>query len=292
MTAPPDDKTMTFWEHLEELRRRLIRGAVVFALASGLAWVFREQLLLTITAPFIAAWRAGALPGEPSLHFATPAALFMTYVTLSLIGGLVLALPWLLYEVWAFVAPGLYAHEKRYALPFVLASSLLFATGGWFGYRFAFPQAFAFLLADSGAVGQSTFQVVPTVMIGDYITFVGQMLIAFGFVFELPVLTFFLAVAGIVNHRHLIQYFRHFVVVAFVFGAILTPPDPASQFVLAVPLIVLYGVSIGVAWLFGRPRRRPEEPPDGPVTTPRPRGRRRRRDEPQGDAAPHRHPAG
>ncbi len=291
MTAPPNDKTMTFWEHLEELRRRIIRSAVVFALASGIAWVFREQLLLTITDPFIAAWRAGALPGEPSLHFATPAALFMTYITLSLIGGLVLALPWVLYEVWAFVAPGLYAHEKRYALPFVLASSLLFATGGWFGYRFAFPQAFAFLLADSGAVAGSTFQVVPTVMIGDYITFVGQMLIAFGLVFELPVLTFFLAVAGIVNHRHLIRYFRHFVVVAFVIGAVLTPPDPASQFVLAAPLIVLYGVSIGVAWLFGRPRRQPEAPAEAPAPPRRPRARRRR-DEPRGRDSPRRHPAG
>ncbi len=252
MTAPPEEKTMTFWEHLEELRNRIIRAAIAFTLASTAAWVFRERLLLTITEPFIAAWRAGALPGDPSLHFATPAALFMTYVTLSLIGGLLLSLPFLLYQVWAFVAPGLYAREKRYALPFVLASSVLFATGGWFGYRFAFPQAFAFLLADSGAVAGSTFQVVPTVMIGDYITFVGQMLIAFGLVFELPVLAFFLSVAGIVTHRHLIRFFKHFVVVAFVLGAVLTPPDPASQLILALPLVGLYGVSIGVAWLFGR----------------------------------------
>lgn len=252
MNDPADGATMTFWEHLEELRSRLIRMLIAFGIASAIAWVFRERLLLWITEPFIRAWREGALPGEPALHFASPAALFVTYVTLAMLGGGVLALPFLLYQIWAFVAPGLHSHEKRYALPFVIASTGLFAGGGYFGYRFAFPKAFAFLLADSGDVAGGTFQVVPTVMVGDYISFVGQLLLAFGVVFELPVLVFFLAVAKVIDHRHLIRYWRHFLVLAFVAGAVLTPPDPASQFILALPLVTLYGVSIGIAYVFGR----------------------------------------
>ncbi|MBN2191227.1 MAG: twin-arginine translocase subunit TatC [Polyangiaceae bacterium] len=257
MTGRMEDTSMTFWEHLEELRTRVIRMAVAFVVGSGITWGFREHLLLWITEPFITAWRNGALPGEPSLHFASPAALFITYITLSLIGGGILSLPFVLFQVWAFVAPGLYSHEKRHALPFVIASTGLFAAGGYFGFRLAFPQAFAFLLSDSGTVAGSSFQVVPTVMIGDYVSFVAQMLLAFGVVFELPVLVFFLSVAGIVTHRHLIKYARHFVIVAFVLGAVLTPPDPVSQLILATPLLLLYTISIGIAYVFGR-RSAPE----------------------------------
>ncbi len=256
MSQTPE-RTMTFWEHLQELRSRLIKAVVAFVLASIVVWCFREELLLWVTDPFVAAWQEGGLPGEAKLHFSAPAALFVAYLKLSLMGGLVLALPIILYQIWAFIAPGLYAHERRYAIPFVFTSSGLFATGAYFCFEIVFPNAFRYLLSFGGGVRGTAFQVMPTVMIDEYINFSLRMLVAFGVVFELPVLAFFLSIAGIVTYRHLIRFARYFIVIAFVVGAVITPPDPASQIFLAVPLILLYAVSILIAFIFGR-RDRPE----------------------------------
>jgi sec-independent protein translocase protein TatC len=170
----------------------------------------------------------------------------------------VFALPVVLYQLWSFIAPGLYAKEKRLAVPFVACSCLLFAAGGWFGWRVAFPVAFRYLLGFSGPVAGTALSISPTVMIDDYLSFVGRMLIAFGLVFELPVVVFFLAIAGVVNHRHLIRYSRHFVVAAFLLAAVVTPPDVVSQLLLAIPLCVLYAISIAVAWIVNRAKARPK----------------------------------
>lgn len=246
---------MTLWEHLEELRTRIIRMMLSFVVGAIIAWLYKERLLEWLTQPYVTAWNHGHQTGVAALHFPSPAALFLSYVRLSAIAGLVFSLPLMLYQIWAFVAPGLYSKEKRYALPFVFSSCALFAAGGWFGWKFAFPAAFQYLLSFAGKVGQLDVQ--PTVMISEYIEFVTHMLLAFGFAAELPVLVFFLAIAGIVTHLHLIKFFRYFVVVAFIISAVLTPPDPLSQLMLAVPLVGLYGISIGVAWLFGR--KKPKE---------------------------------
>ncbi len=261
MSADPSEHTMTFWEHLEELRARLIRAAGAFVVGTGVAWYFREQLLAWLTQPFVDAWSRGQLEGKASLHFPAPADLFVAYLKLALLGGVVMALPFMLYQVWAFVAPGLYRRERRLALPFVASSCLLFALGGYFGWRVAFPAAFQYLLGFSGPVGTTGFEVTPTVMIGDYIEFCTHMLLAFGATFELPVLVFFLAVAGIVDHRHLIKFFRYFVVVAFLIAAVITPPDITSQFLLAIPLIALYGLSIIIAFFVARARGPRSGPP-------------------------------
>jgi sec-independent protein translocase protein TatC len=258
MSAPNQQKTMSFWEHLDELRRRLILMALAFAAGAGVSWYFRERILAWISYPFIQAWNAGHLAGRAQLHFAAPAALFMAYVKLALLGGFVLALPFMLYQAWAFVAPGLYAREKRFGVPFVLASTGLFALGGLFGFTIAFPVAFRYLLGLSGPVGDA-FAVTPTVMVSDYLDFVTHLLLVFGLVFELPVLVFFLSIAGVVTHRHLIRFARYFVVLAFVLGAIFSPPDIASQLLVAVPLCLLYGVSIGIAYVFGK---KPRDPPE------------------------------
>lgn len=260
MSADPNATTMTFWEHLEELRWRIIKMAVAFGIGVGVAWTYREALLLWLTQPFIRAWNTTGLHDKAALYFPAPAALFTAYIQLALLGGLVLALPLMLYQVWAFIAPGLYSREKRYAVPFVVSSCALFAAGGYFGWRVAFPLAFQYLLGLSGPVGPN-FEVKPTVMVGEYLDFVSHMLIAFGITFELPVLVFFLSVAGIINHRHLIRFSRYFIVVAFVIAAIFTPPDVTSQVVLALPLCVLYAISIGIAWIFGR--RPKDETPEG-----------------------------
>jgi sec-independent protein translocase protein TatC len=252
MAHDPDKQSMTFWEHLDELRSRMLKMMVAFAVGAVVCWIYREPLLGWATQPFVRAWNKGHISGKAALHFPAPAALFMEYVKLAVLGGLVLALPIMLYQLWAFIAPGLYAKEKRLAIPFVVSSCALFAGGGWFGWRIAFPIAFQYLLGFSGTVGE--LDVTPTVMIGDYLDFVTRMLIAFGAVFELPVLAFFLSVAGLITHKHLIKFARYFIVIAFVIAAVITPPDVTSQLLLAVPLCALYGVSIGIAWLFGRRR--------------------------------------
>jgi sec-independent protein translocase protein TatC len=262
---PPEgeDGSMTLWEHLEELRGRIIRMALAFLVGAGVCWFYKEAILLWLTLPLREGWPTGV--GAPELHFGSPAALFISYVRLSALSGFLFALPIILYQLWAFIAPGLYSREKKFAIPFVVSSVLLFVGGGYFGYRVAFPPAFQFLLGFAGQLtaksqplgdGSPPITIVPTVMIGDYIEFVTRMFLAFGAAAELPIVAFFLTVAGIITHRHLIKFFRYFIVVAFIISAIVTPPDPLSQVLLAVPLIGLYGLSIGVSWIFTMSRER------------------------------------
>jgi sec-independent protein translocase protein TatC len=247
---PNKDEGMTFWEHLEELRQRLFRMALAAIVGGTVAWFFRSQVLEWLLRPFEAGWREH-FQEPPTIHFPDPAGMFVAYLKLSIIAGVVFSLPIIFYQIWAFVAPGLYSKEKRLAIPFVVSSTLLFCSGVYFGMKLAFPAAFGFLLGMAGDNPPGGVEIKPTIMVGEYVTFITRMLVAFGTVFELPVVVFFLSVAGVINHRHLIRFFRYFVVIAFVLGAIITPPDLLSQFLLALPLIGLYGISIGIAWLFG-----------------------------------------
>ncbi len=250
MSSAENDEGMTFWEHLEELRQRLFKMAVAASLGGGLAWFFKGKLLSWLTTPFKEAW-VRHFSVEPAIYYPDPAGMFIAYLKLCFLGGLVLAMPIIFYQMWAFIAPGLYAQEKRFAIPFVVASTLLFAGGVYFGMTLAFPTAFAYLLSFTNEPIEG-LKIVPNIMIGEYVSFITRMIIAFGVVFELPVVVFFLSVAGIVNHRHLIKFARYFVVLSFVLGALLTPPDMLSQFLLAGPLCALYVVSIGIAWAFGK----------------------------------------
>ena len=143
--AAVDDGTMTFWEHLEELRSRIIKMILAFAVGAGVAWWFKVDLLEWVATPFIEGWNKQ--DGVAKFHFPHPAALFIAYIKLSVLGGFVIALPIILYQTWAFVAPVLYAKEKRFAIPFVVSSCALFAGGGYFGWRIAFPIAFQYLLS-------------------------------------------------------------------------------------------------------------------------------------------------
>jgi sec-independent protein translocase protein TatC len=251
-----DDGSMTLWEHLEELRGRIVRMALAFLVGAVVCWIYKESILAWLTVPFVEAWKHGKHSETASLHFGAPAALFISYVRLAALSGFVVALPIILYQLWAFIAPGLYAREKKFAIPFVVSSVLLFLGGGYFGYAVAFPAAFNFLINFGDSAKQPGFEFKPTVMIGDYIEFVTRMFLAFGAVAELPIVAFFLTVAGVITHRHLIKFFRYFIVVAFVISAVITPPDPLSQILLAVPLIGLYGVSIVVSWIFTLNRER------------------------------------
>jgi sec-independent protein translocase protein TatC len=261
--AAQNELQMTFWEHLDELRGRLLKALAAFAVGAGVSWYFRETILIWLTTPFVEAW-GHSVAGKASLHFPAPASLFVSYLQLSILAGLVFALPIIFYQLWAFIAPGLYQRERRFAIPFVLSSTLLFVGGAYFGWKVAFPVGFQYLLDFSGQLKSGTveLQIEPTVMVGDYIEFISRMLLAFGAVFELPVLVFFLAIAGIVNHRHLIKFSRYFIVLAFVIAAVITPPDIMSQFLLAIPLCLLYALSIGIAWLFARNKEKAAEGAD------------------------------
>lgn len=252
MNESLDDSAMTFWEHLDELRSRMIKALLAFVAGAVVAWWFKEKLLLLLTRPFVEGWH-GSETG-PTLHFPAPASLFFAYIKLAVLGGFVLALPIILYQFWAFVAPGLYAREKRFAVPFVLVSCLLFGVGAFFGWKLVFPLAFDYLLSFSRLPLDGPLQVQPTVMVDEYIEFMIRALIAFGAVFEIPVVIFFLSAANVITHVHLIKFARYFIVVAFILGAVITPPDPMSQLMLAIPLSLLYGLSIGIAWLFTRAR--------------------------------------
>ena len=143
---PAEDGSMTLWEHLEELRSRIVRMAIAFLIGAGICWFYKEQILAWITRPFLEAWKHGGHKDAAALHFGSPTALFISYIRLAALSGLIFALPIILWQIWAFIAPGLYAREKKFAIPFVASSVLLFLGGGYFGWAVAFPAAFDFLI--------------------------------------------------------------------------------------------------------------------------------------------------
>jgi sec-independent protein translocase protein TatC len=243
---------MTIWEHLDELRSRVVRALIAYVIGASVAWGFREQILAWLWKPYAESWKEQGIAGDPTLNFAAPSDAFKAYLKLSLIGGLMLAAPVIFYQLWAYIAPGLYKKEKKFVLPFVFFSTVLFVGGGLFGWRVAFPITFSYLLSLAGTAQGSGLAIHPVVMMGEYLDFVSQMLLAFGITFELPLFILFLSIAGIVNYLQLIRFGRWFVLIAFVVGAILTPPETTSQIAMSVPLCVLYFVSIGLAYLFGK----------------------------------------
>jgi len=202
--------------------------------------------------PFRKAWLVENLPGTPELHFAAPSDAFIAYMKQSMIAGLLFAAPVIFWQLWAFVAPGLYAKEKKTALLFVVSSTLLFALGGMFGWYVAFPVAFGYFLSLSGELGSNGMVITPTVMMTDYLDFVGKLFLAFGIIFEIPLVSLFLSIAGIVNYQQMWRFGRWFVLIAFIVGAVFTPPDVASQLIMAIPMCLLYLLSIGLAYVFGR----------------------------------------
>jgi sec-independent protein translocase protein TatC len=265
MTAdePEADVKMTIWEHIGELRKRLMRAAMALLAGAVVCWSFREKLLLWMTVPYAAAWREAfpdlAKAGQkPQLQTLAPADIFVNYMNLALVGGVILAAPVVFYQLWAFISPGLYAREKRYIIPFVLFSSSLFAAGVAFGYYVALPFSFPFFFSMHGSVGGATGIVVaPNHTMEMYLDFVEHMLLAFGFTFELPLFIGFLALAGIVTPQQLVKFSRYAIVGAFVVGAFVTPgPEISSQFAVSSALIALYFLSVGLAYLIAR--KKPE----------------------------------
>jgi sec-independent protein translocase protein TatC len=257
------DKPMTVLEHIGELRSRLIKALLGTIPGMWLAWVYKEYLLDFLLAPLAQAWRRLGL-GEPTVHFSNPVDLFVAYMKIAVICGLLLSSPWVFYQLWAFVAPGLYRRERFYAVPFVIASTVFFAGGAFFGYAVVFPAGFETLLGMSGMLPSAAIRVQPTIMLDEYMTFATRMLLAFGVVFEVPVIVSFLALAGIVNWKQLLAFGRWWVVIASIIAAVLTPPDVGSQMMMLIPLVVLYFMSVGVAFFLGpKPPPTPRKAADG-----------------------------
>jgi len=247
---------MSIWAHLDELRSRVVKALLALGAGTAVAWTYREAILAWLWEPFVQSWRAQKIPGEPALNFAAPSDAFKAYLKLSFTAGLLIAAPFIFYQLWAFIAAGLHKKQKKIALPFVLSSTVLFVGGGLFGWRVCFPITFGYFLGLVGTAGTAGVAIQPVMMMGEYIAFVSQMLLAFGLIFELPIFVLFLSIAGVVNYLQLIRFGRWFVLVAFTIGGILTPPEVASQIVMSLPLCALYFVSIGLAYAFGK---RPSE---------------------------------
>jgi sec-independent protein translocase protein TatC len=246
-TTSPD--RMTFLEHLDELRVRLMHCLAALVVGTIICWGFHERIFHFLTQPLRNAY--------PEVKFITtgPTEAFMMYMKMSFFVGIFVVAPYLLYQVWAFIAPGLYAHEKAYAVPFILMGSVFFLLGGAFGHFFLFPPTFKFLYEFAGK--DMTF--LPKV--DEYYSFYSWFLLGLGLVFQIPVVIFVLARIGLVTPRQLLRWWKFAILAAFIIAAIVTPTaDPVNQTMLALPMIGLYLLGVLVAWMFGRQRKPPTPP--------------------------------
>ena len=237
---------MPLTDHLEELRWRVLKAIGAVFAAGILCYAFSNQLFVFLSAPLLA---INSGPENVVRLIGTGVVeAFFTKLKVSAIAGIFLASPILLYQIWQFVAPGLFTNEKRYARPFVAFGTFFFLAGAAFCYSIVLPTGYRFFVAQYGSIGVS-----PEIRISEYLSFTSRLLLAFGMTFELPVFTFFLARVGVVTHKTMIHYFRYAVLLIFILAAVLTPgPDVASQLLMATPLLILYTFSIGIAYLFGR----------------------------------------
>ncbi len=237
-----DSSRMTFLEHLDELRRRLVYSAYALLVCFALAFYFWNSAY-TYFVTYL-----GAHGGK--LIFSQPMAGFMFSLKLTALGALILASPFLFSQLWLFVAPGLYAKEKKVVIPFVLSSTGLFAGGAWFAHRIAYPSMMRFFA--SYELGGVEFFPTLDATFGFYVTGV----LGLGLVFQMPILVFFLARFGVLTAGFMLRKIKYAVLIIFVVAAVITPTgDPVNLAVFAAPMLVLYVFSIGVAWLFGKKKR-------------------------------------
>lgn len=230
---------MPFTSHLAELRNRLIKSTLAVGIAFSACYSFVDQIFALLAAPL----RRLQIPGLMLIGTAVTEA-FFTKMKISFIAAVIVASPVLLWQAWQFIAPGLYEHEKRYSRSFVLFGSFFFIGGAVFCYEIVIQQGLSFLLHRYEAIN-----IQPMLQVGEYLSLVSRMVLAFGVMFELPVLTFFLARVGLIDHRFLLRQYRYAIIVIALLAAVLTPPDLVSQILFMVPLSLLYLISIAVAYL-------------------------------------------
>ena len=234
--------------HIADLRKRLVISSITVVIMFFACFSFYEPILEWMMAPV-----KHALPVGTSMIAVEIQETFFTAMKVAFFGGFIISLPVIFWQLWLFLAPGLYDHEKKLVVPFVFFATLMFLLGAAFAYYIVVPIGFDFLIA----FGNSVVSVLPS--IGKYVGFFTKLMIGFGIAFELPVITFFLAKIGIVNDQMLKDFFRYAVVLIFIISAILTPPDVISQVLMAAPLLILYGVSIYIAKVFNPAQKEEEE---------------------------------
>ena len=233
-----EDERLPLTNHLEELRWRVIKCLAAVVVGFGLSYAFADDIFRFLVQPFNA-----VKPEGSKLIFTSLPEAFVTYLKIAFFSGLGLSLPVIFYQIWRFIAPGLYERERHYVLPFVLVSTLFFFSGAAFAFYVVFPVAFKFFLEVAGdsATAMLTLK--------DYLSLVIQMLIAFGLTFELPVIMYFLAKLGVVNYSMLARSRKYALLIIVIVAAVLTPPDVISQILLSIPLLALYELSIWVAYV-------------------------------------------
>lgn len=243
--------SMSFLEHLEELRKRIIWSLVGIAATFGICWNYADRIYAYMQTPIMEALRRNGL--EQKLVYLNPTEPFNMYLKIGFIGGLFLASPWVLYQVWCFISPGLYRHEKKYIMPFLGSTVLLFLAGGLFGYKIVYPAALNFLIS----YGK---QFTPMITIGEYTDLFLTIIIGLGLIFELPILVFFLSLMGVVSAGWMWRNLRYSILVIFIIAAIVTPTtDIMNMCIFAAPMVGLYLLSIFIAWLVSPARRKAKQ---------------------------------
>jgi sec-independent protein translocase protein TatC len=239
-STAPGEVRMPLLEHLRELRGRLVRAVIALAAGCALSYIFADHLFALLTMPL------REVGGSKLLLIGTGVGeAFFTKIKVALVAGVFVSSPAIFYEVWKFIAPGLLESERRMALPFVVSSSLFFALGGYFCWAVVFKVGYAFFIAQYASIG-----VTPTIRISEYLAFSAKLMLAFGLTFEMPIFAVFLTRLGLIDYRMMLRYFRYAVLGIFVVSAALTPPDMVSIFLLAIPLLLLYVLSVGVSYMF------------------------------------------
>ncbi|MFO7816382.1 MAG: twin-arginine translocase subunit TatC [Thermodesulfobacteriota bacterium] len=238
----------TFTEHLQDLRRALVKSIIAVVICFAACYYFSETLFRMLMDPLVR-----TLPEESTLIFTSLPEAFFTYLKISLVAGIFLGSPYIFYQIWQFIAPGLYDSEKKYLIPIALFSAVFFVTGALFGYFIVFPFGFEFFM------GFTTELIRPFPTLKEYLSFSIKLLFAFGFIFELPLFIFFLARMGLVSAESLKRKRKYAITIAFIVAAILTPPDLITQTFMAGPIIILYEIGVWVAKAFGRKKEKSPE---------------------------------
>ena len=258
-TPEPEEKTMGLMDHLNELRWRLVRCFIAAGVGFLLCWTVVEPIFDFITAPLLS-----ALPAHGTAMYTTLPEPFFVRMFVAFVTGLFVTSPYIFYQIWAFISPGLYEEEKKGLLPIALLSAIFFIGGGVFCYFIVFPYAFNFFL------GFSSEQIQAMPRITDYLDFVIKLLLAFGLIFEMPLFSFFLSRMGVITAQMMRKARRYAVLCIFIVAAILTPPDVVSQLLMAMPMLLLYEISILVAAAFGRKKKEKKEEEEGTPGDPAP----------------------
>jgi sec-independent protein translocase protein TatC len=253
--APIADKEslpgMTFIQHLEELRQRIIKSMIAIVVGFFACFYYADRIFGLMQRPIMTALKNNGL--DSKLVYLNPTEPFNLYLKVGFMAGIFAASPYILYQVWGFIAPGLYKREKKYVGPFMVSTVGLFLAGGYFGYRIVYPAALDFLIGYG-----KQFQ--PMITVGEYTSLFLAICVGLGVIFEMPILVFFLALFGIVTPGFMWRNFRYSILIIFIIAAIVTPTtDIMNMMIFAAPMIVLYVLSIAVAWLVHPKRRKAKQ---------------------------------